>query len=165
EPTPTAAPAEAAPEKPAQRVEKPVAQPAPGPAAMDFRTTPGGARVTVDDNAALSCTSPCALNLAPGRHVVKVALAGYRDEVRIVEAPRDQAISVNLTPPSGSLFVRSTPPGASIFLNGRERPEKTPATITLPVGRYNLTLELNGRKAEQTVEIKDRHILEAATEW
>ncbi len=134
-------------------------------ASVEIRTTPTGARVTADDNAGISCFTPCTLSLAGGRHVLKIGSQGYRDEVRIVEVPQDSSVAITLTPPSGSLFVTTKPTGAAIFIDGREWPQKSPTTLTLPVGRHSLALVLNGRRAEQIVDIKDRHIMEASTEF
>lgn len=129
------------------------------------RTAPGGARVTVDDNGGNSCYTPCSLELAAGRHILKFSLTGYRDEVRTIEAPAETAVEVSLSQPSGSLFITTKPEGAAIYIDGRHLPQTTPSTITLPAGQHRLRLELNGRKVEQMVEIKDRHILEATIQF
>lgn len=156
----TTPPAPAEPEKPA--VSKAEARKA---ASVAIQSAPAGARVIADDNAGVSCYTPCSLQLPPGQHVLKLVMQGYQDEVRVIDVPAETAVAVTFARPSGSLFVTTTPSGASIYVNGRQLPQKSPATLVLPVGRYRLTLELNGRKVEQTVEIKDRHILEASANF
>lgn len=161
----TAPPAPAEPEKPPPSAMEPAKPARLEAASVAIQTTPAGARATADDDAGVSCYTPCALNLPPGQHALKLTMQGYQDEVRVIDVPTETAVAVALSRPSGSLFVTTTPAGAAIYINGRQLPQKSPATLTLPVGRYRLTLELNGRQVEQTVDIKDRHILEAAARF
>jgi hypothetical protein len=118
----------------------------------------------VDANPSLACTAPCSLGLARGRHSLKASLAGYRDQVRFFEVPDDLLVSVALAKPFGTLWIRTRPPGVDIFVNNVQRPEKTPAKISLPVGRYHLALVHNGRKVEQMVDVADdsTHDIQAA---
>ncbi len=132
---------------------------------MEILTSPGGAQITLDGKP--FCTTPCNLPVNAGRHVIKVALKGYRDALRVFEAPADSTVTVDLVRMMGTLSVSSNPPGAAIYLNGQLRPEKTPVVLTLPVGAYKLKVEKENLKAdEETVQISDggmsqrRYILE-----
>jgi serine/threonine-protein kinase len=120
---------------------------------MRVVTSPPGATVEV---AGQNCTTPCTLRVRPGRHSVTATLAGHRRALRIIEAPRDSELFLHMERSSGTLNVRSNPAGATIVLNGQERAEKTPAMLTLPVGRYKLEVvrEGAGRDVED-VEIKE----------
>jgi PEGA domain-containing protein len=62
---------------------------------------------------------------------------------------------------SGLLMLQSEPTGATIMIDDRRWPVVTPARITLPPGRYRVTVEKGDLKAVQTVEIRDgdfRHL-------
>ena len=63
-------------------------------------------------------------------------------------------------------MLGSTPPGATIFIDGQERPEKTPAVIKLPVGRYKVRVSKEGLTPKETmVEIKDGGNPEININW
>jgi serine/threonine-protein kinase len=119
-------------------------------------TNPPGAQIVPDNTAARACKSPCSLQMLPGRHTLAVTLNGYRRELRIFEVtgqPRE--LFVNLTPVIGTVRVESDPEGASIVLNGQQRPEKTPATLVLPPGKYHLLVTKDGKRAEQDLDLRD----------
>jgi serine/threonine protein kinase len=120
------------------------AQQAAGDTAAQFITSPPGARVLVDGNPQFSCRAPCSLTLVPGRHTMLVQAEGYRDANRIFEIPRDANLSVDMDRNGGTLSITSNLVGSTIVINGQERPEKTPALITLPVGTYQVHL-VNGK--------------------
>lgn len=58
-------------------------------------------------------------------------------------------------PTTGKLVVRSSPGKATIFINGREKPEQTPAEFDLPPGSYTVRLKrANHKDWEEPVEVK-----------
>jgi hypothetical protein len=61
---------------------------------------------------------------------------------------------VNLRSAAGTLMLSTTPAGASIYINGQIRPEKTPAQLNLPPGRYAVTVEREGKRETQQIEIR-----------
>ena len=55
----------------------------------------------------------------------------------------------------GAIDVRSTPAGAYIIINGRNSAKSTPQHMSLPLGRYFLTLKLDGYKpVTQIIQIE-----------
>ncbi len=131
--------------------------PAPLPAdvALQVTTSPPGASAVLDEDPGRNCTSPCTFRVTPGRHTLAVTLAGYRRELRILDVTSPREVFVNLTQPTGTLRITSEPSGAQIFINGQPRAQTTPATFVLPAGRYQISVNKNGRQAQDTVEIKD----------
>jgi hypothetical protein len=129
---------------------------APALSAVEFSTAPGGSKVVVDNNPDLSCTAPCSLSLPRGRHTVHATLDGYRPASRVLEVNGDLTYTIDLDQQVGTLSVTSEPAGATIILNGKPRPEKTPAVLKLPVGSYHLQVKSgNVETDDETVEIRD----------
>ena len=63
---------------------------------------------------------------------------------------------------AGVLMVQSQPDGATITIDDRRWPAVTPAQVTLPPGKYRLTLEKGNLKAAQSIEVRDgdlRHMI------
>jgi tRNA A-37 threonylcarbamoyl transferase component Bud32 len=118
-------------------------------------SSPGGARANLDGRD--SCTTPCTLDAAPGRHTVSVAMPGYgaeSREVTIGSSPVELPAFV-LRAPGGTLMVSSVPPGANVLINGKATGQSTPASIKLAAGSYQVTVEKEGRQSTQTVEIRN----------
>jgi serine/threonine protein kinase len=129
---------------------------APGAEApAQFTTNPSGAKVMVDDDPGLACTSPCQLPLAPGRHTLAASSDGYRVARRIFEMPRDAQMNVSLDRMMGTLSIITDPPGATIAINGQTRPEKSPLVLSLPVGTYQLRVAKGNLHYEESVTIQD----------
>jgi len=155
-------PAEPAETSPARSTGADRRSPAVAPAGeqtLQVTTNPAGVEVTLDSNPLMKCTSPCSVKLPPGRHTLSAALGGYRTEHRIVEVTGPLEVFVNLRQQTGTVRVESTPPGAQIFLNGQQRPETTPATLILPIGNYELAVAKDGKKDQQSFELKDGAIM------
>jgi serine/threonine protein kinase len=150
-PKPTAM-AQARPAAPAEPAQ-PAAQP------LQVVTSPPGARAELDNDPSKTCTSPCNLQVASGRHTLALTMDGYRSELRIVDVTGPKELFVGLSRPTGTVRVESAPAGAQILINGQPRTEATPATFVLPAGKYTLTVVKDGRKAEQVVEVRDGSLL------
>lgn len=169
EPPPEPAPVEEPAPTPPVAARPPATKPAPArkipstpPAVVAAEqtvqvvTNPPGATVIFDDGRGRSCKTPCSVRLAGGRHTLAATLAGYRRELRIFEvAGQAKELFVNLSVTTGSVLVVSDPPGASILVNGQPRKETTPATLVLPVGRYNLEVVKNGKRSDQDFDLKE----------
>jgi serine/threonine-protein kinase len=126
----------------------------PQPLLTEIITAPGGAKVTIDGGD--TCTSPCSLPLAKGRHTIVVSIDGHRDSRRVFSVPEDPVVTVDLQRMTGALSIASTPPGATILLNGQARPEKTPAVLRLPIGSYRLQIvHQDVRTDEETIQVTD----------
>ena len=126
---------------------------------MQFLTDPPGALVTVDANAGLSCSTPCTLKLASGRHVMDLSHAGYRPYPKIFNVPQDSDIFLQLTRTQATLSITSTPPGASVFLNGEEQSKRTPATFNVAPGSYQVRVTRGGVPLEFEVQLHDTEFL------
>jgi serine/threonine-protein kinase len=146
---------------PPRSVEKPAED---GP--FHVATVPPGAKIIFDGVADRSCVAPCRMMLSGGRHTLTAALEGYRLQSRIFQVPQDREVLITLERSLGTLTIRTTPAGASIFLNGQERREKTPASLTLPTGRYHLELVKEGlRKEQYDVDVKDGVVSNIDVAW
>jgi hypothetical protein len=50
-------------------------------------------------------------------------------------------------------MLTSIPPGARISLDGRDSEQVTPARVQVPSGIHKVTVEKDGKQAEQQVEV------------
>jgi predicted Ser/Thr protein kinase len=150
---PAAEPAVVKPAAPAQpvpvvRVPDVARVPIAAPAKLlqiQFVTTPPDAVVTVDGKREATCKSPCSMELAGGAHTLVLQKDGFRTVMQNFTAAQNQPeIATTLNELTGSLVVHTNPPGAAIVLNGKPRPEITPATLTLPPGKYKVTVTKAG---------------------
>lgn len=168
EPKPSSATGPSAP--PARPQAEPAAAPSapkPRPGAahtVSIATEPAGAGVFIDG--LRMCTTPCTLELTPGRYVLKFELEGYREATRIVHVPQETDLNVRLDQVAGTLMVKSNPPNAAIFLDGKPQPQRTPAILSLPPGRYKLTLRLPGMADyDEEIQIRDRVTSTIEVNW
>jgi serine/threonine protein kinase len=130
--------------------------PATNLVAVSIRSTPSGAKIIIDDGKVEPCTTPCNLELPPGRHVLLAQLDKYETANRIFMLPAEAQVNINLRRETGTVAVSSNPPGAQIFVDGVEHPEKTPAILTLPTGRHKITVTLPGRgEKSRDVNVED----------
>jgi len=137
----------------------PKTAPAPGEYKLVVTTSPPGAEIIFDGNPQTRCQSPCTVALSPGRHTLAASLAGHRPELRIFEMTAPRELFLVLAPQTGTLRVESVPAGAQILINGQARPETTPATLTLPVGKYQVEVVKDGSRDQQAIEIKEGALL------
>jgi serine/threonine-protein kinase len=139
---------------------EPPAPPASAATPVETRliSTPSEAYVVVDGRTDLSCTTPCSLQLTQGRHTLAAVKPGYKRTLRILEVPRDQDVIVQLESTTGTLFVRSDPAGAQITVDGQQRPERTPAMLTLPVGNHVIEIIQNGQRQQRSLTIREGSI-------
>ena len=110
----------------------------------------------VDDS--VKCTTPCLIALAPGRHTLRVELAGYRLARKVIETPKTgppPPVTVVLEEKRGSLEVDSTPSGMLVILDGRPTGKPTPAGFQLSEGKHKVAIEVDGKLREGEVTITD----------
>jgi hypothetical protein len=62
---------------------------------------------------------------------------------------------VTMRPMGGTLMLSSVPAGAAIFIDGRRWNQNTPAQIALRPGTYKITLEKDGARVAESVEIRN----------
>jgi serine/threonine-protein kinase len=156
---PAAAPA------PAAVKALPKAASAPVEAVFSLSSTPSGITAVFDDDAAASCTTPCEMTLASGRHTILLRKEGYRDARRIIEIPRETAARVELAQMTGTLSLITSPPGLTVFIDGREHAQKTPLSVRLPVGSHRVEAVRGNDRQQITVEITDGSITARSLSW
>jgi len=136
--------------------------PAPTEGTFQLTTSPSGAEAVFDLNQ--KCTTPCTMTLAAGRHTFVAHKAGYREQRRIIDIPRDSGLIVDLIRATGMLSLTSQPAGCSIVVDGQEQSQKTPATLMLNVGQHRIQVVQGTRKEEFTVDIHDGAIANRTVE-
>jgi len=121
-------------------------------------SSPGGAIATLDRKADTACTTPCAIETAPGHHTIGIAKQGYDIENRDVEVGSSpmELPAVVLRAVQGTLMLTSQPEGAAVLVNGKRYTQSTPAQINLAPGTYSITVEWkDGKQATRAVEIRN----------
>ncbi|MEZ5399296.1 MAG: serine/threonine-protein kinase [Bryobacteraceae bacterium] len=142
----------------------PAGPPEPKSAMVDITSTPAGARVSVDDTQE-GCTTPCAMELAAGRHVLRYNLAGHRPGVAVILVPQETKATTRLDMASGTLLAISTPPGARVFVDGEAR-GTTPASLKLSAGKHKIEMKLAGYPDHsREIDIRDEQILNLEVTW
>jgi serine/threonine protein kinase len=148
-------------------VTKPDNPKTPRATETDFQvtTSPAGANVVFDGDSSTKCKSPCSAALSNGRHTFLVQHAGYRDEHRIIEVPRDAGLIIDLSKLIGSLSLITSPAGLTVIVDGKEQSQKTPAHLTLAAGSHHVQVLKGADKREFTVDIRDGLLSSKFIEW
>ena len=152
--TPAPAPA-SVPEQPVPSVQPETARSGAQTRDVWVTTDPPNATAMLEDARDTTCQTPCLLPAKPGAHVLSVSLVGFqmeRRQVRVGNSSKDVPPIV-MQREGGVLALTTTPPGASISIDGRRIPSVTPAEIKLSPGAHRVTVELNGKRATEQVEI------------
>jgi hypothetical protein len=132
--------------------------------ALRLRTSPSGARITLDGEAVPDRTPTVLSLLAPGEHEVTLTQPGYFewDKRILLEAGKTVSVDVLLTPmTTGSISVSSVPFQSLIFIDGKPTPWLTPATIdNLPLGTHTVLLRRDGYEdwSHAIVVVKNRQL-------
>lgn len=115
---------------------------------LDISSQPSGAKIFVDGRES-GVTPTTLFTLSPGRHLVKLAMAGYGDIDKYVtlEPGVPAQISDMLSPEKGILLLKSTPEGCEITIDGFAV-GLTPRLITTLDAKdvHRLTLSKTGYK-------------------
>ncbi|HWR52197.1 MAG TPA: serine/threonine-protein kinase [Bryobacteraceae bacterium] len=159
---PETEPEQAKPEPVREPVQRGPAKPEPAVEhsyALQVVTNPPGATSMIDNDPAKTCRTPCSTTLSAGRHTVAVDLPGYRRELRIIELTSPREMFINMTRNTGTVRVGSNPPGAQIMINNQLRKETTPASFTLPIGKYRISVIKDGRRADQEIDVREGSLL------
>jgi len=105
------------------------------------------------------CQTPCSFNnLLPAHYSLQIQKDGYQSvqtalQLKIGEV-QDQKFHLDSL--AKGLFISSRPPGAEVFINGALQSGKTPVTLPLAAGAFNLVVRLNGYEAYVgQVQVKD----------
>jgi outer membrane receptor for ferrienterochelin and colicins len=122
---------------------------------------PDGAEVRLDrTDGELLGTLPGPLPIRPGRHILHVSAEGHVAVQVPVEVAGDESQSLALElpplpPPTGTLVVTANRDGALVRIDGREV-GFTPAVLTLPVGRHEVTVTMPDMRTHgEVVELEE----------
>ena len=120
-------------------------------------SSPAGANATLDGNGAITCSTPCSLSAAPGRHTLTFSMPGYQLERReiLVASGTLEVAPVVLKAAGGTLMLTSDPVGAAISINGKRIDMVTPAQIPLALGTYTVTIDKDGRQITEKVDLRN----------
>ncbi len=132
---------------------------------VEIASEPSGATVSIDDTLD-QCKTPCSMELSQGRHVLRFKLDKHRAGTLVIMVPQETSASIRLDPSIGTLMVLTTPAGAQILVNGQAQADRSPATLKLAPGKYNLTLRREGSGDHtQVVEVRDETITQVDFNW
>ena len=112
----------------------------------------------------MTCTTPCSLALAAGRHTLNAIAPGTGTAKRIFNVPESSDIFVDLQRSEGVLLVSSEPPGALVMVDGREM-GTTPARLRLASGQHRLAVVNGKNRAEDTVSISAEQLTSRTYRW
>jgi serine/threonine protein kinase len=166
EPVPTPAPAasEPAPQPQKVAVAAPAAPLLPKESPFQLTTTPTSATATFDASG-IECTTPCNLTLAAGRHTFVLRHPGFRETQKIITIPNDTGLIVDLVPLSGTLNLITDPAGLTVVVDGRENPQKTPVSLTLPVGPHKVQVVKGTERQELQIDLTDGQFVSKTISW
>jgi hypothetical protein len=88
---------------------------------------------------------------------VAITLPGHEiehREITVGSGPLEMP-PVLLRPAGGTLMLTTEPPGATVTVDGRKIEKVTPTQISLALGSYSVTVEKDGHRATERVEIKN----------
>lgn len=118
------------------------------PATLAVETTPDGASVYINDD--YKGTTPLTLTLEDGTYDLKITKDGYETIQETITLYPGKTITITreLKPLPATLTIKTTPEDVSVYVNGVYK-GKTPLTLTLEPGTYNLKLEKEGYETIQ----------------
>jgi hypothetical protein len=139
----------------------------PGAGAMtqvEFNSDPMGAQVTVDRDGSKTCTTPCRLPLAPGRHTLTITAVNYGMAHRIIQVPDQHDVFVPLVQNVGIVELDSVPSGSAVYVDGRLLGQ-TPTTVKLTAGAHQIRLVSGPRSHQETVQVSANSLQQFTFRW
>ncbi len=134
------------------------------PVEVQFTSDPVPGRVTVDNNQARTCFTPCVIMLMPGRHTLTVSAPNYGLARRIIQVPDQRSVYVPLSQEIGIIQVDSVPSGSKVFVDGRETGQ-TPTTLKLTAGPHQIRLANGPRSHQETIEVNPGGLQQFTFRW
>ena len=118
-------------------------------------TEPPGAELTIDGDAEQHCQSPCVLSLAPAKQTIHIQMDGFRAESRAVDVkPGGSELAVVLEQEFGFVEFKGSQGDTPIVYDGRQVAPQVPATVRVPVGKYEIRTMQDGKIVNrQDVEV------------
>jgi hypothetical protein len=163
-PLPEPSPVEPVPEPEKLATALPPSPSAPKEGAFQLTTSPAGA-TAVFDTSGIECTTPCNLTLPAGRHTFLLRHAGYRETQKIITIPNDTGLIVDLIAMAGTLNLITNPAGLTVVIDGREYAQKTPVSLTLPVGPHKVQVVKGSERQEMQVDLSDGQFVSKTISW
>lgn len=123
-------------------------------------SSPGDAAIYVDGKPQGEMT-PCTLRLPVGECKLELCKPLYRPVTRSIQLRRgtNPPVTVSLEAQVATLSIISTPEDAAISINGEQRTEVTPAELTLPPGKYAITIEREDYESyTEEITLADRQV-------
>jgi serine/threonine protein kinase len=159
---PAQTPASPQPEKVAAAL--PSSPSAPKEGTFQVTTSPAGAKATFDTSG-IECITPCNLTLPVGRHVFVLSHDGYRESQKIITIPNDTGLIVDLVPMTGTLNLVTTPAGLTVIIDGREYAQKTPLSMTLPIGPHKIQVVKGSERQDLQIDLSDGQFISKTLSW
>jgi serine/threonine-protein kinase len=138
--------------------------PSSSPMPVQFSSEPSGAHVVVDNNEGKSCSTPCSIPLAPGRHTLTIAAANYGLARRIIEVPDQRDVFVPMSQNIAVVQLDSVPSGSTVYIDGRLQGQ-TPATLKLTPGPHQVRLTSGNRSLQQTIQVSAESLQSFVFRW
>jgi hypothetical protein len=118
----------------------------PSGAPVKVTTEPPGAELTIEGDAEQHCQSPCVLSLAPITQTIHVQLDGFRTENRAVEVKAGGSeLAIMLEAEFGFVEFKGNQGDTPIVYDGQQVAPQVPATVRLPVGKYEIRTMQDGK--------------------
>jgi hypothetical protein len=136
----------------------------PKEASFQLTTSPAGASATFDDSGT-KCTTPCNLTLGAGRHTFVLRHPGFRETQKIISIPSDTGLIVDLVAMTGTLNLVTNPAGLTVLIDGREHSQKTPVSVTLPVGPHKIQVVKGSERQDLQIDLSDGQFLSKTISW
>ena len=106
--------------------------------------------MAVDNNAELTCVTPCSLEMPAGEHRAVARLAGYElkiESFKLGADPRD--IDLAMWQQVSTVFISSDPTGAEILVDGKKLDSVTNTRIDIPLGYHLITVRKGAQGAAE----------------
>jgi hypothetical protein len=121
---------------------------------IQVTSDPAGAKVFSGELPDPVCETPCSLQVAEGKHVVRVRLPGYEEQQQTIQtAGADREFRAALVAVRGSVTV-ATPAAAQVAVNGTAVAAQGPVTLSLAPGLYRIAAEWSGARRERLLNVK-----------
>ena len=128
---------------------------APAACRVSLTTNPSGATVVVDGRDR-GVTPVTLYDLEPGRHLVKLRLAGYDESVRYVDTGKSPLVEQNtvLEETKGLLLLKTVPEGADVQVDGVSVGQTPRLVCNLPVGGVHQVRLRKAGYQDQTISVR-----------
>lgn len=128
---------------------------APAACRVSLTTNPSGATAIIDGRDR-GVTPVTLYDLEPGRHLLKLRLAGHDESVRFIDTRRSPVVEQNtvLEETKGLLLLKTVPEGADVQVDGMSVGQTPRLIANLPVGGvYQVRLRKAGYQ-DQTISVR-----------